>query len=98
MHNDCSDHSELRSIRELESRRQEQGRIRLVLDLIEEPVRGDDGRDVVGQAQVVKRAGGRDGEVSRKQNVFDYECAVSERIVKPSSRRYPQYMIGAMTQ
>ena len=71
MDDDGSDDSELSTIGELESRRHEQRRVRLVQSLVEQTIGGNDRRNVVRHAGVVERGRGRDGEVAGEEGIRD---------------------------
>ena len=71
MDDNGGDDRELSAIRKHQGRGQEERRVAAVLLHVKKAVGGDDGRDVVGQTEVVECARRRDGEVRRVEEVGD---------------------------
>ena len=95
--NDCGDNSKLRAVRKLQGCRHVQRRVGFVQVLIEQAIGSDDRRNIVRQAHVVECSRGRDGQVSREQNVLDWRLP-SMTGVRPDEAANSQYMMGAITQ
>lgn len=75
---------------------QEQGRVRLVLGLIQGAI-GDNLRDIIWHACPVERRDDRNWHVLSEQDVLDCIQALIKD-TEQQRQRYSQYMIGAMIQ